>query len=212
MKIRIGNRQRMPCELIAVRVPAAVAATRRKGVTYTKRYIRLPNWTLLVTNVEESSATIDQLCELYRLRWRVEMFFKLCKSYTPLEKIAFHRTNRYHAEVMLWAWLFLMVGLSSQSVFAMAEIRTSLPSQIDAEGAVADHPKLQVLNRSVFKIMPQLLRLVSYVIKSQWLHDRATLVERLLVQCDYHNQYEKRKDRISLPQRLESMLQSSTLT
>ena len=218
MKVRIGSRQKMPCELIAVRIPAAVAATRRrrarevarrKGVTHTKRYMRLQNWTLLVTNLDESSATIDQLCELYRLRWRVEMFFKLCKSHTPLKKIACHRTNPYHAEVMLWAWLFLMVGLSSQSVFAMAEVRIFPPPQFEAQRPFTVHPRLHVLNRSAFKIMPQLLRLISYAIKTQWLPDGATLVERILVQCDYHNQYEKRNDRISLPQRLRSMLQIS---
>lgn len=216
MKIRIGNRQQLNCELIAVRVPEAVAATRRrrarerakrKGVTYTKRYMKFQNWTLLVTNMPESSASLDQLCELYRLRWRIEMFFKACKSHTWLEKLACHRTNRYHAEVLLWAWLLLMIGLSGQSVFAMAEVQFVAGKK---PGRIGDPPtgitRFRILNRSLFKIMPQLLRIVALSLLHTSIPNGTSLIERFVIQCEYHNVYEKRKSRISLPQRLQSIL------
>lgn len=211
IKVRIGQRQRMACELIAVRVPEAVAATRRrrarqdakrKGVNHTKRYMKLLGWTLMVTNVPQSSATIEQLCELYAMRWRVEMFFKLCKSHTALNTIAAHRSNRYHVELLLWAWLMLMVILSGRGVFAM-----TAPS-IDADG---DAPpdgemRLRILRRSQFKIMARLKRYVALAIQLSAAKNIAALIRDLTVQDEYHNQYERRIDRTSLPGRLSKLI------
>jgi len=213
MKVKVGSRQRFACELIAIRVPEAVAATRRrrakenvrtKGTTYSKAYLARLDWTLLITNLPESSATSEQLFDLYGLRWRVEIFFKLCKSHASLEKIAAHRTNRYHAEVLLWVWLILMIGLSARGVFAMASVQMVDGAKTGGPPGGPPLARVMILSRSQIQMMPMVLKIVVHQLQPR--ASTQKLFEQITRQCNYHNHYEKRKDRISLPQRLESVL------
>jgi len=91
--------QRMPCRLVARRVPAEVArrrqaAARRKarkkyGYGPNGRLLRACEWTMYVTNL---AATFDAtaLHTVYRVRWQIELLFKLWKSHAHL---AAHRSD-----------------------------------------------------------------------------------------------------------------------
>ena len=79
--------QRLPCRLIAVRVPAEVAKERRKRVreaakarkkTQLKREtLDLCDWTIIVTNLEVGMLSVEEALRLLRLRWQIELLFKL---------------------------------------------------------------------------------------------------------------------------------------
>lgn len=110
LPIRLGclKRHRLPCRLIVVRVPAEVAEERRlraieKARTHhkvpTHDYLDLLAWTLFVTNVPAQLLSIDQVILLYRLRWQIELLFKLWKSYAGLNAIGLWRSERILTEL-----------------------------------------------------------------------------------------------------------------
>ena len=52
----------------------------RKRHKVSARKQRLGEWLLVLTNVEESRLTARQVVALMRLRWQIELFWKLCKQ------------------------------------------------------------------------------------------------------------------------------------
>jgi hypothetical protein len=90
LSVALGVHHRLPCRLIAVRVPAHVAEKRRermrkqqtrKGRRYqgTDPWI-LAEWTIFATNVPADMLTIDEALVLGRCRWQIELLWKLWKS------------------------------------------------------------------------------------------------------------------------------------
>ena len=86
----LGEKERLPCRLIAVRVPAEVAARRRQqarekarkhGREPSKEYLELQEWTIFVTNCRARLLTWKEVVVLYRARWQIELLFKLWKSH-----------------------------------------------------------------------------------------------------------------------------------
>lgn len=58
---------------------------------------------VLVTNVTRSVLTARQVCELYRLRWQIELLFKEWKSFANLHE--FSSANPHLVEGLIWASL-----------------------------------------------------------------------------------------------------------
>lgn len=88
--ILLGKEQRLPCRLIAWRLPAAQANERRRKLrleTLRKRgkepcaeRLSWCDWTILVTNVPDRLLVPAEAIVLYRARWQVELLFKRWKS------------------------------------------------------------------------------------------------------------------------------------
>lgn len=107
--------QRLTARLIAVRVPETGAAERRKRVKENARKRRhsqlkaetleLCNWTILVTNLRSERLTrLEAFC-LLRLRWQIELLFKLWKQSLSLDewrsKQAFQIMSEVYAKLLL---------------------------------------------------------------------------------------------------------------
>lgn len=79
--------------LIAVRLPADKAAEARKrvrkehGSKASEEQLWMAQFVVLFTTVPNLKLTAEQLVELYRLRWQVELEFKRAKSLTGLDKL-----------------------------------------------------------------------------------------------------------------------------
>ena len=89
INILLGAKAKLPCRLIALRVPQQVANERRrkikanakkKGKTVSKKRLELANWVILATNADEKMITLKEAFVLARLRWQIELLFKLWKS------------------------------------------------------------------------------------------------------------------------------------
>lgn len=92
--VLLGQTHRVRCRLLAARVPDAVAEQRRrklkraaqvKGQTLSAARLALASWTLLVTNVPCHLLTLAEALILYRVRWQIELLFKLWKSVGMLD-------------------------------------------------------------------------------------------------------------------------------
>jgi len=99
-QVVMGGRNGTPevkCRLICLRVSEQVANERRrrllkeakkKGRTPSNTHLALCDWTLLVTNVAETTLPAEMAWRLYSLRWQIELLFKQLKSV-----LAVHRSQ-----------------------------------------------------------------------------------------------------------------------
>jgi hypothetical protein len=87
--ILLGARHRLPCRLLAIRVPQEVADQRRRrlreqarirGETVSARKLALAGWTILVTNVPADRLSLEEALALARARWQIELLIKLWKT------------------------------------------------------------------------------------------------------------------------------------
>lgn len=122
--VLLGHTHQIACRLLAVRVPDSVAAQRRrklkreaqkKGQTLSRSRLALARWTLLVTNVPAERLTLPEALTLYRVRWQIELLFKLWKSIGKLDTSRSQNPWRILCEVyakllacIIQHWIFLI--------------------------------------------------------------------------------------------------------
>jgi Transposase DDE domain len=90
VSVFVGKEHRLPCRLIAWRLPKEQADRRRQKLRreMMKKKKREPSaerlawcdWTILLTNVPVELLTPKEAAVLYRTRWQVELLFKRWKS------------------------------------------------------------------------------------------------------------------------------------
>lgn len=156
--VYIGADERLPVRLVACRLPQAEVDKRRrqarrnarkKGRQVTQRHLQLLAWVLMITNMPSDWLSSEAVLTLYRVRWQIELFFKLCKSQFRLAVIGPWRLHRLLCQlyarligVVLFQWLiapwrFLSEGeLSPVKAFAIVR-RQALPilTALRADGA-----------------------------------------------------------------------------
>jgi hypothetical protein len=100
-RVTVGREERLPCRLIAVRVPPEVANLRRQrmrekardhGREPSQAYLDIQEWTIFITNCGEELLTWREVVVLYRARWQIELLFKLWKSHNRLAERETHAT------------------------------------------------------------------------------------------------------------------------
>lgn len=93
----LGSKEKLPVRLIAIPVPEAVAAERRRKykskasrdrrLNPSKEHLALLGWDLFITNVAREVLTAKQVTKIYNLRWRIESIFKSWKSHFNLTNV-----------------------------------------------------------------------------------------------------------------------------
>ncbi len=95
LPILLGTTKRLPVRLLAARVPQEVADQRRRklrqdarneGETPSQVRLAFADWTILVTNVPEDKLSLGEALVLLRVRWQVELLFKLWKSHGKVDE------------------------------------------------------------------------------------------------------------------------------
>jgi hypothetical protein len=93
--IDLGIHHRIPCRLLIQRVPQEVADQRRRRMLEDGRVKRQPvsaerlalaEWTIVVTNVPPESLSLKEALILIRIRWQIELLFKLWKSHAKIDE------------------------------------------------------------------------------------------------------------------------------
>lgn len=95
MPVFIGQTARVAGRLVARRCPESVAAERKrklkqkakkKGQTVSQLTLALAGWSILLTNLPASAFSIEQVMILVRMRWQIELLFKLWKTHGKLDQ------------------------------------------------------------------------------------------------------------------------------
>jgi hypothetical protein len=106
--VQIGVAQRIPVRLLAIRVPQEVADQRRrrmqadarkKGRTVRAETLAACDWTVMVTTVPADQLSVTEALVLLRLRWQIELLFKLWKDHGHLDESRGQRPVRVLTEV-----------------------------------------------------------------------------------------------------------------
>jgi hypothetical protein len=93
--IQLGKTDRLPCRLLAVRVPREVMEKRRyklreyarkKQTPLTAERLALVEWTLLLTNLPLDLLTLPEALVLIHVRWQIELLFKRWKSLFKIDE------------------------------------------------------------------------------------------------------------------------------
>lgn len=125
-QVQVSQKHQFGCRLVAVRVPPAVAqerrrkartAARREGRTLTRAQLTLLAWTVFLTNVPASQLSIDEVLTLARVRWQIELLFKLWKGQGHLATSRSQKSDRILCEVyakllgvLIQHWLMVLTS------------------------------------------------------------------------------------------------------
>lgn len=112
--VRLGVRAQVAARLLAVRVPPQTATRRRaalqqeakrQGQPVSRQRLALADWTILVTNVPCAQLSVEEALVLARLRWQIELLFKLWKS--PLQLDVSRSANPWRILCEIYAKLLV---------------------------------------------------------------------------------------------------------
>jgi len=123
-EVLLGVDQQMPARLLAVRVPQDVTearrrrvreAARKKGRQVSAPRLALAAWTILVTNIPRDRLILREALVLGRVRWQIELLFKLWKSHGSVDESRSTKPWRILCEVyakllamLIQHWMFLV--------------------------------------------------------------------------------------------------------
>jgi Transposase DDE domain len=144
VSVLLGSAERLACRLIAVRVPQEVASRRRQeareeaqkhGRAPSREYLRWQDWTTFVTDCGPERLTWKAVVVLYRVRWQIELLFKLWKSHGGL---ASHRPGAPPQEQLAVVYAKLIGGIAQHWILLTATWSNGRRSLIKAAKAVRD--------------------------------------------------------------------------
>lgn len=116
MQVLLGVKERMPCRILAVKVPDDVANERRrkmkkaakdKGTTVSERVLKLADWNVISANIPSKLLALEEGFVLMRTRWQIELIFKLWKSEGKIDEWRSEKPYRILCE--LYAKLVVMI-------------------------------------------------------------------------------------------------------
>lgn len=141
MPLQVGH-SRLPVRFLAVKVPPEVAEqrrrrihedARRRGKTRSVARLALADWNFWITNVPVTLLALDEALVLARVRWQVELLFKLWKQHGRLGHSRGRKPWRVLCELyakllalVIQHWLILVSGwqyLDRSLVKAAAVVR-----------------------------------------------------------------------------------------
>ncbi len=111
----IGENRDIKVRVLATPVPEEVANLRRMNTKKAARnhkcsddLLKLLNWSIFLTTIEDTSYTIRDIYALYSLRWRIENIFKTWKSELNFSNL--HNVSEVQLKTLLYA-RFIMITL-----------------------------------------------------------------------------------------------------
>jgi IS4 transposase len=144
--------EKLPVRLIIEKVPASVAAKRRHkqkrkiaNVSKKARYRYgtsawkelLMDYNIFITNTTSEQLTHEQVQRYYRLRWQIELLFKIWKSVLELDKIG--KMSIFRFECYLYSRLLVLL-LSTQ-------VANMLKSVADADFELSEWKAMTYLKK-----------------------------------------------------------------
>jgi hypothetical protein len=164
LPVRVGQQEQLPCRLLAVRVPQEVADQRRRQLHEYARKQQVPlsaerlawaDWTMLITNVPVELLTLPEALILLRVRWQIELLFKLWKSHAHIDEWRSHKSPRILCElfakligVLILHWI-LLTGFWQHMECSRFKAARLVQKFITAIALALTHPEelLHVLTR-----------------------------------------------------------------
>lgn len=114
--ILIGQQYKLPCRIIISMVPDKVYEKRIKAANKRNKSKSIPNdykvkahLNIFVTNVEVKKLMAQQVIDLYKIRWQIELIFKVWKSLGKINIINNCKIDRFECQ-LLGKLIWLLAG------------------------------------------------------------------------------------------------------
>lgn len=140
LPVQVGLQQQLTCRLLASRVPQEVADQRRKRIkeNYRKKgrqpsekLLRLAEWTIVLTNIPMAQLSLPEALVLLKVRWQIEILFKLWKEYLSIDEWNSNNPWRILTEIYVklltallfhWTTLFDFWNYPDRSLFKAVKV------------------------------------------------------------------------------------------
>lgn len=106
LKVRVVG-VKLPENVVNERLRKANEKARRKGKTLSKKEKELLTWNLAISNVPEQMLSTESVCEIYRIRWQIELIFKSLKGNLGLDK--FGNIGKEYFECITYGRLIIFI-------------------------------------------------------------------------------------------------------
>ena len=107
----------VPNEVYAERMRKAQDNAKKKGRQVSKGKKERARFNLMLTNIESKDFSAQGLRTLYRIRWQIELVFKMWKSYGHLAKVKAMKVQRVNALIYLrLIWVVLCGNIASSLI------------------------------------------------------------------------------------------------
>jgi hypothetical protein len=92
--VLLGKETKLPIRIICCKLTDAQSETRRRkahhaakghGYKSSAKNQQLLNWSIFITNIPEHKVKAEHIWTIYRVRWQIELLFKLYKSHMQIE-------------------------------------------------------------------------------------------------------------------------------
>lgn len=171
--------QAMPVRLVALKLPEAVAAERRRKAKQNRdkrckpnaRSLKLLGWAIFITNVSPEVCSAKTVAQIYGLRWHIETLFKVWKSHFRITEVPKGSESE------------LLVVIYARLIFLTVLAQVHGVDWLDPWEAHKSPP------RSILKIAALLGDFFLVLCFEAW---NIKLSEALAVQLDYHGRYDRR--------------------
>jgi len=198
IEVILGEKQRLPVRLIAIPVEEAIASERRrkaktnrdKRCNPSKEHLFLLGWELFITNVPPENLSIQDIAEIYFIRWRIEIIFKCWKSYFKITEIP-KDANKIRMESYIYCMLIFII-LFQVSFYNYCWNRFSITSS-----------KVKTRGLSMMQVMQYVTNNINFLVLgfSSMCIDWDKLLEK---QISYYCLYESRNDRTNYYQTIKN--------
>ena len=140
LPVQVGAKQQLTCRLLASRVPQEIAdqrrqrikeAYRKNGRQPSEKLLRLAEWTIVLTNISPSLLSLKEALLLLKVRWPIEILFKLWKEYLSIDEWNSQNPWRILTEIYVklliallfhWTTLFDFWSYPDRSIFKAVKI------------------------------------------------------------------------------------------
>jgi hypothetical protein len=120
LKVKIGSKEKLGVRIVAIKLTEKQTQERRRksvrrrrgdSTRISKNAKYLMSWNIFITNIEESILDVEQIYELYSLRWHIEIIFKNWKSNFKIVEImnSCKGKNPVKPELLLYLCMSFMV-------------------------------------------------------------------------------------------------------
>jgi Transposase DDE domain len=108
------GKEKLLVRVVAIRMPAQVAAQRRRKARQNRdrrsapsaQRLALLGWAIFITNVPATRLSAKAVAAVYGLRWRIETIFKAWKSYFALTEVP--ASSKSQVEALIYAKLIFI--------------------------------------------------------------------------------------------------------
>jgi len=123
LPVQVGQTRYLPCRLIAIQVDEQTAAerirklredARKNKKSLSAERLALAHWTIMLTNAPQNLLAPLEVYTLLRLRWQIELLFRLWKTYSQVDESESENPWRILTEiyaklmaVLIQQWLLL---------------------------------------------------------------------------------------------------------